>query len=162
MRCKTAEKWILRSLDLPLDEEQEQALAAHRRECAACHALEEEYFSLRQTLQSEDFPAPNPYFWERLQPRLAEAGRPGLQALWKQLGLRAMPCSLAVIVFVVLAATFLISPEPAELSQSGMLLRDQNPFQDSLLPAEDVQGNPNMALLFSSLDEDGSLRRQSP
>ncbi len=73
-----------------------------------------------------------------------------------------MPCSLAVIVFVVLAATFLISPEPAELSQSGMLLRDQNPFQDSLLPAEDVQGNPNMALLFSSLDEDGSLRRQSP
>jgi len=162
MRCKTAEKWILRALDLPLEEEQEQALAAHRRECAACRALEQEYFSLRRTLQSEDFPAPKPYFWERLQPRLERDPRPGLQALWKKWGLRAIPCSLSVIVFVVLAATFLFSPPTEELSQAGILLRDQNPFQDTLLLAEDIPDNPNMVLLFSSLDEDGSQRKQSP
>ncbi|MBW1945705.1 MAG: hypothetical protein JRJ51_23170, partial [Deltaproteobacteria bacterium] len=105
MRCKTTEKWILRSLDHNLTDEQEQALAAHRRECAACRALEQEYFNLCQILQSEDFPTPKPYFWERLQPRLEQNPRPGLQALWKQWGLRAIPCSLAIIVFFVLAAT---------------------------------------------------------
>ena len=162
MRCKTAEKWILRSLDHPLSDEQEQALAAHRRECAACRALEQEYLGLRQILQAEDFPEPKPYFWERLQPRLESMPRPGLQAVWKQWGLRAIPCSLAVIVFFTLAATFLISPQPEELSQAGMLLRDQNPFQDTLLLAEDVPDNPGMVLLFTSLDENGSLRRQSP
>ncbi len=162
MRCKTTEKWILRSMDHNLTDEQEQALAAHRRECAACRALEQEYCSLRQILQSEDFPAPKPYFWERLQPRLEQNPRPGLQALWKQWGLRAIPCSLAVIVFFVLAATFLISPQTEELSQAGILLRDQNPFQDTLLLADDVSGNPNMILLFSSLDENDSQRRQSP
>jgi hypothetical protein len=162
MRCKTAEKWILHSLDHPLADEQEQALAAHRRECAACRVLEQEYLSLRQALQSGDFPAPKPYFWERLQPRLEQKPRLGLQALWKQWGLRAIPCSLAVIVFFVLAATFLFSPQTEELSRAGILLRDQNPFQDTLLLAEDAPENPNMLLLFSSLDENGSPRRKFP
>jgi hypothetical protein len=153
---------MLRSLDHPLPDEQEQALAEHRLECAACRALEQDYLSLRQTLRDEDFPAPKPYFWERLQPRLEPRPRPGLQAVWKHWGLRAIPCSLAVIVFVVLAATFLITPQPEELSQAGMLLRDQNPFQDTLLLAEDMPGNPNMVLLFSSLDENGTPRRKSP
>jgi hypothetical protein len=162
MRCKTAEKWILRSLDHPLTDERGQALAAHRHECAACRALEQEYLSLRQTLKAEDFPAPKPYFWERLQPRLEPKPRLNLQAMWKQWGLRAIPCSLAVIVFIVLAATFLFSPQTEELSQAGMLLRDQNPFQDTLLLAEDTAGNPNMALLFASLDENGAQRKQSP
>ena len=159
MRCKKAKKWILRSLDHPLPDEQGQALAAHQQECDACRALEQEYFSLRQTLQAEDFPAPKPYFWERLQPRLEPKPRLNLQAVWKQWGLRAIPCSLAVIVFFALAATLLISPQPEELSQAGMLLRDQNPFQDTLLLAEDTPGNPNMVLLFSSLDENGTQRK---
>ena len=162
MRCKTSEKWILRSLDHPIPDEQEQALAAHRRECAACRALEQEYLSLRQTLQADDFPEPKPYFWERLQTRLEPQPRLNLQAVWKQWGLRAIPCSLAVLVFFALTAAFLISPQTEELSQAGMLLRDQNPFQDTLLLADDLPGNPNMVLLFTSLDENGSSRRQSP
>ena len=162
MRCKTAEKWILCSLDHPLLDEQEQALAVHRRECAACRALEQDYLSLRQTLQAEDFPAPKPYFWERLQPRLEQKPRPGLQAVWKQWGLRAIPCSLVVIAFFALAAAFMFSPQTEELSQAGILLRDQNPFQDTLLLAEDAPENPNMVLLFASLDENVPQRRESP
>jgi hypothetical protein len=153
---------MLRSLDHPLPDEQEQALAEHRRECAACRALEQDYLSLRQTLRAEDFPAPKPYFWERLQPRLEPRPRPGLQAVWKHWGLRAIPCSLAVIVFFVLAATFLFSPQTEELSRAGMLLRDQNPFQDTLLLSEEASENPSMALLFASLDESSSQRRPSP
>jgi len=162
MRCKTAEKRILSSLDHPLSDEQEQALAEHRSECAACRALEQEYLSLRQALQAEDFPAPKPYFWERLQPRLEPKPRLNLQAVWKQWGLRAIPCSLAVILFFALAATFMFSPQTEELSQAGILLRDQDPFQDTLLLAEEAPDNPNMVLLFASLDENGTQRKQSP
>jgi len=82
--------------------------------------------------------------------------------IWKDLGLRAIPCSLAVILMLVLAGTFLFSPASEELSQSGILLRDQNPFQDTLLLAEDEPENPNMVLLFSSLDETSGLRRYFP
>lgn len=158
MRCKTAEHLILKAWDHGRDDEEQQALSAHLKECEACRSLEHEYLSLRDTLRGGDFPEPKPYFWERLQPRLQEKPRLSLMPLWKAWGLRAIPCSLAVILVIILAGTFLFSPENGELSQSGILLRDQNPFQDSLLLAEDEPENPSMVLLFSSLDE-SSLRR---
>jgi predicted anti-sigma-YlaC factor YlaD len=162
MRCKKAEHLILQAWDFSLAEEQQRALSDHLIECEACRALEQEYRGLRDTLQGEDFPEPKPYFWERLQPRLGEKPRLGLMPLWKDWGLRAIPCSLAVILVIILAGTFLISPQNGEISQSGILLRDQNPFQDTLLLAEDEPENPNMLLLFSSLDESGSPRRYFP
>jgi predicted anti-sigma-YlaC factor YlaD len=149
---------ILKAWDHTLAEKQQQALSDHLRECEACRALEGEYGSLRDTLRSEDFPEPKPYFWERLQPRLQEKSRLSLMPLWKAWGLRAIPCSLAVILVIVLVGTFLFSPQNGEISQSGILLRDQNPFQDTPLLAEDEPENPSIVLLFSSLDE-SSLRR---
>jgi predicted anti-sigma-YlaC factor YlaD len=161
MRCKRAEHWILRSMDHPLSDEQQQELAEHLHSCPACRAMEQEYHSLRQTLQHEDFPAPQPYFWERLQPRLQENRRPALMPLWKEWGLRAIPMSLAVILMLVLAGIFLFNPQAEQLSDSGILLRNQNPFPDTLLLADEEVENPNMVLIFSSLD-DSRLRRYFP
>ena len=158
MRCKRAENLILHAMDFPLSDELQQELAGHLQSCPKCRIMEQEYSSLRQTLQSEDFPAPHPYFWERLQPRLLEKRRPALMPLWKQWGLRAIPLSLTVILMLVLAGTFLFNPPAEQLSDSGILLRNQNPFPDTLLLADEEVENPNMVLIFSSLD-DSSLRR---
>jgi predicted anti-sigma-YlaC factor YlaD len=162
MRCHRAEKLILRSLDHVLTDEQARALSEHLQACSACRTLEKEYQGLRLTLQSPDFPEPKPYFWDRLEPRIREAQRIPLWAVWKQLGLRAIPCALAVIVVVILAANLIFAPQPIELSQSGILLRNQNPFEETPLLAEDEVENPNMVLIFSSVDESGSLRRYYP
>ena len=162
MRCKKAEQGILRSMDHSLPDEQQQELAEHLSSCPTCRSLKQEYHSLRQTLQSEDFPAPQPYFWERLQPRLLEKRSPALMPLWKQWGLRAIPLSLAAILMLLLAGTFLFNPPTEQLSDSGILLRNQNPFPDTLLLADEEVENPNMVLIFSSLDESSSLRRYFP
>jgi len=154
MRCKKAEKGILRAMDHQLSDEQQQELAEHLHSCPACRTMELEYHSLLQTLQKEDFPAPYPYFWERLQPRLQEKRHPALMPIWKQWGLRAIPLSLAVILMFVLAGA-----EP--LSDSGILLRNRNPFPDTLLLADEEVENPNMVLIFSAMD-DSNLRRYFP
>ncbi len=81
--------------------------------------------------------------------------------LWKQWGLRAIPLSLAGLLMLVLAATFLSNPQSEQLSDSGILLRNQNPFADTLLLADDEVENPNMVLIFSALDN-SNVRRQFP
>ncbi len=161
MRCKKAERWILYSMDHPVPGEQQRRLTEHLHSCRECRALQREYLSLRQTLQSETFPPPLPYFWERLRPRLQEKRVPALMLLWKQWGLRAIPISLTVILILVLAGTFLSNPPSEQLSDSGILLRNQNPFADTLLLADDEVENPNMVLIFSALDN-SNVRRQFP
>ncbi len=162
MRCHKAEKTILRSWDYPLADVERQALSRHLEHCAACRAKRDEYHSLMQTLHSEEFPAPPPYFWERLQPQLQQRPRFSMGAIWKQWSLRAIPAALGVILVVLLAAALVFSPQPEELSQSGILLRNQNPFEESPILSEGSLENPNMVLIFSALDESNSLRRYFP
>ena len=105
---------------------------------------------------------PKPYFWERLKPRLKDSRPYGIWPLWKQWGIRTIPLSLAIIFFALIV-TALLPPADHELSQSGILLRNQNPFQETmpLLGEEEVE-NPNMILLFTSLDEKNGTRRYYP
>jgi hypothetical protein len=124
--------------------------------------MRNEYHILQQTLRSEAFPAPQPYFWERLQPKLQQRPRFSIGAMWKRWSLRAIPAALGVILVVLLAAALAFSPQPEELSQSGILLRNQNPFEESPLLSEEDLENPNMVLIFSALDERNSLRRYFP
>ena len=124
--------------------------------------MQNEYHNLMQTLRSEEFPAPPPYFWERLKPKMRAQPRFSLWAMWKQWSLRAIPAALGIILVVLLAAALAFSPQPEELSQSGILLRNQNPFEESPLLSEGDVENPNMVLIFSALDERNSLRRYWP
>lgn len=162
MRCHKAEKIILRTWDHPLSDSERQALSQHLQRCATCRTMRNEYHNLQQTLRSEEFPAPQPYFWERLQPRLQQRPRFSIGAMWKRWSLRAIPAALGVILVVLLAAALAFSPQPEELSQSGILLRNQNPFEESPLLSEEDLENPNMVLIFSALDERNSLRRYFP
>lgn len=164
MKCRKIEKFILRSFDNRLNREEKDMLTFHLKNCPKCQTLYHEYQELLISLRSstDDFPEFKPYFWERLQPRLKEQKQYDPWQLWKTWGLRAIPLSILMIILLVSASLFILPPPSEDLSDSGILLRDQNPFQESLpLLAEEVE-NPNMMLIFTALEEKNGARRYSP
>jgi len=84
--------------------------------------------------------------------------------MWKQWGLKAIPLSLLLVLFLA-SAIFVLGPQPREeFSQSGVLLfEDQSSLQDTgtILDEEGVE-DKNMMLIFASLEEQPGSRRPLP
>ena len=165
MNCKKYEKWILRAFDGRLKNDEKKKLEEHLRSCPLCSATQEEYRAILNTLKAKDFPEPKPYFWERLQPKLEKSKKFEPWMLWKQWGMRTIPVSILLILFLS-AALLLISPPQEEveltqaLSQSGiLLLENQNPLQDTtaLFETAGVE-DKNMMLIFTVLEENNGTR----
>ena len=72
MNCKTAEKWISRSLDGRLDERSRGLLEEHLKVCSTCRKAAADYKAMTALLRPGKEEAPLPRFWERLAPRLKE------------------------------------------------------------------------------------------
>lgn len=168
MKCKKAERMVLRSIEGHLSDEEMTILEEHIRSCPACQIKREEYQGILDALKEEEFPEPKPYFWERLQFKLNERRRYEPLSLWKHWGLRAIPISLLIVV--LLAAVILLFMPPKEeelapaLSQSGILLfQNTNPLQETqtILEQEGAE-NKSMMLIFTSLAEKNGVRRQFP
>ncbi len=166
MNCKKFEKWILRAFDGRLKNDKKKELEEHLRSCPHCSATQEEYRAILNTLKARDFPEPKPYFWERLQSKLEESKKVEPWMLWKQWGMRTIPASFLLILFLS-AALLLLSPPQEEveltqaLSQSGiLLLQNQNPLQETatLLETGGTE-DKNMILIFTALDENNGTRR---
>lgn len=160
MKCSQVEKLLSRSFDDRLSMDEQQRLQRHLSRCAGCQKIQREYQDMLQLLSSETASETKPYFLERLQPRLQDTRAYGPLSVWKHWGLRAIPLAL-VLILCFAAATLFFLPDPyEELSQSGILLRDQNPFAGSIpLLEEEQTDNPNMVLIFSSLEENDEVRR---
>ncbi len=164
MKCKKVERFLLRSFDGLLKKEEEEELKKHLETCPLCQAKREEYQSILDALKEKDFPEPKPYFWERLQPKLAESKKYDAWSLWKQWALRAIPASLLVAVLFA-AATFLLIPaKQEELSQSGdLLLRNLDPLQETTIFLEEEKvEDKNMMLIFTAMEEKNSTGRYLP
>ena len=163
MKCKKAEHKIQRSFDGLLPPSEKKELGDHLAICLSCQNKYEEYSFIFNTLKDDRQAESRPFFWERLQPRLKEPMKPGPLSIWKQFGLRAIPLALVFIVFLAATAFFLFPEKETELSQSGILLRNQNPFQDTLPALAAKEGeNPNMMLIFTAMDDKSSYRRYFP
>ncbi len=166
MNCKKFEKWILRAFDGRLSDDEKKELEEHLHSCPLCSATQEEYRVILNTLKAKDFPEPKPYFWERLQPKLEKSKKFEPWILWKQWGMRTIPVSILLILFLS-AALILLSPPQEEvdlsqaLSQSGiLLLQNQSPLQDTtaLLETAGVE-DKNMMIIFTVLEENNGTRR---
>jgi len=166
MDCKKFEKWILRAFDGRIRTNERRELDEHLQDCPLCSATQEEYRVILDTLKEKDFPEPKPYFWERLQPKLKEKKELEPWTVWKQWGIRAIPVSLLMILFLS-AALFFLSPPQEEMeltqafSQSGiLLLQNQNPLQETtaLLETGGTE-DKNMMLIFTAVDENNGTRR---
>jgi hypothetical protein len=164
MNCHKAEKLFLRAQDGLLNEEETKELEKHIENCPLCQKNREEYQFIFDVLEKTDFPEPNPYFWERLRPRLKEKSYFEPWQAWKQWGLRAIPLSLLLVLFLASAILVLVPQPREEFSQSGILLfEDTSPLQDTgtILDQEGVE-DKNMMLIFASLEEPPGSRRPLP
>jgi len=163
MRCSKAERLIQRSFDGLLNPVEQKELDSHLLNCPACRKMLSEYNYIFGTLREDPQAEPKSFFWERLQPHLKETYEFNAWPIWKKWGMRAIPVSLLMIIIFALAV-FLIQPQPdMELSQSAILLQNQNPFEDTLpLLEADKSDNPNMMLIFTAVDDKSYQRRYFP
>ncbi|MBA7697494.1 MAG: hypothetical protein E3J44_06615 [Candidatus Aminicenantes bacterium] len=164
MKCKKVEKFLLRSFDELLKEEEKNELKKHLESCPLCQTKREEYQSILDALKEKDFPEPKPYFWERLQPKLEERKRYDPWLLWKKWAIRAVPASLLLVILFAAALILFIPAQKEELSQSGvLLLRNSDPLQEAtiLLEEEKVE-DKNMMLIFTAMEEKNSTGRYLP
>lgn len=162
MRCKKAEKYLSMALDGRLSSKKSDALGQHLNTCPECRRKKEEYRSMLNCMQSSEFPAPSPYFITQLKPRLCQIYRP--EILWKKWALRAVPVSLLTIILLAAVIVFAPpSPNP-ELSQSEILLHNQNPFEETrpLLEEELGAESANMRIIFTAWSEYPGFRRPFP
>jgi hypothetical protein len=164
MKCKKAERYLLRSFDEILKEEEKNELKKHLESCPLCQTKIAEYKRILDYLEEKDFPEPKPYFWERLQPKLKERKKYDPWSLWKQWALSAVPASMLLVILFAAAIILFIPPQKEELSESGdLLLRNLDPLQETktLLEEEKVE-DKNMMLIFVAMEEKNSTGRYLP
>jgi len=164
MKCKKVERLLLRSFDGFLKKEEKNELKKHLERCPLCQAKRKEYQSILDALKEKDFPETKPYFWERLQPKLAERKKYDPWSLWKQWAIRAIPASLLVVILFAAAIILFIPAQQEELSESeDLLLRNLEPLQETtiLLEEEKVE-DKNMMLIFTAMEEKNSTGRYLP
>ncbi len=164
MKCNKAETFLSKSLDGLLTSEEKDALDEHLEGCSLCRKKRDEYAFIAETLGKEDFPEVNPYFWERLQPRLKESRKYAFWSTWKQWSLRAVPASIIVVVFLALGLALFLPQPTDELSQTGdLLLSNSPPVPETVTLLEAESGeNKSMQLIFMAMEEKPDLRRYFP
>ena len=164
MKCKQTEKFLHLLFENRLKTSEKVELEIHLEECPLCQKINEEYQSIFLTLRKEILPEAKPYFWERLQPKLAERKKHDPWSLWKQWALRAVPASMLLVILFTAAIIIFIPPQSEELSESGdLLLRNLDPLQETtiLLEEEKVE-DKNMMLIFTAMEEKNSTGRYLP
>ncbi len=163
MSCKKFEKWILRSFDNLLTEEEKKKIEIHINSCPECQETREEYRTIISLLRQEKPQEPKPYFWERLQAKIKERQGLPFWASVKQWGLRAVPASLIIVLIIAVAIICIFPVKDQELSQSeALLLRNLNPLEETQLLLDERLEDQNMMIIFSTLEEQDSTRRQIP
>jgi anti-sigma factor RsiW len=162
MRCRKAEKWLLRSIDGRLDDTLRRELEAHIASCPACARAAAEYRDMFGLLRNRVSEEPLPRFWERLQPGLAEERRSFPLVIWERWCLRAIPAFVGLAVVLGAGLVLFAPPARTQLTQTELLFRDQNPVTEAgTLFAEGRGESRHMELLFAATDE-RELPRRTP
>ncbi len=158
MKCKDAEKRLLRSFDGELEGATKTELDSHLASCPGCREKQSEYNVLLKNLKIEDV-EPLPYFWERLETKLRERERVEPWTIWARWSRRAVPVALALILLFI-GGLALFAPGEEDLSQSeALLLRNTNPLAEAKSLFEETKlENKNMMIIFAA-DEKVPARR---
>lgn len=155
MKCKKIERLLLQSFDGLLKEKETKELENHIKGCSLCQEKRKQYQAILDSLKLKDWPEPNPYFWERLQPKLKEKQKYEAWWVWKTWSMRAIPVFLLLVLLLTAALVFVHPNGGVELSESGvLLLRNLNPLEETrtLFEEEKVE-NKNMMLIFYTVEE---------
>lgn len=161
MKCRKAEKLISKLIDGRLDQETSARLKAHLDVCPSCARLLQDYQKMQALLSGIRVEAePEPYFAERVKARLSLEPRPSVWALAERWYAAAIPVFL-VIATILIGVLFLIQPGEKQLSQSELLLfQNQNPLQETqVILEEEKPENRQLKLLFAGLEGQEIVRR---
>jgi len=158
MKCKDAEKRLLRSFDGELEGATKAELDGHLKACPGCRKKQIEYGVLLKNLKIEDA-EPLPYFWQRLEAKLRERERVEPWTIWAKWSRRAVPLALAVILLFI-GGLALFAPGEEDLSQSeALLLRNDNPLAETKTFFEETRlENKNMMIIFAADEKDPTRR----
>ncbi len=161
MECEQAERFLLRSCDIPLGPDDKERLEAHFEGCPACRRKVREYRTVRGLLRQEAVPEPLPYFRERLLVRIKEKERDAPVLFGLKWAHRAAAFSLAILLLFGVGILLFPPDEPQEQSQAEMLfLQDENPLTETARVLNQQRAEDrNMMLIFASLEDRSGGRR---
>jgi len=164
MNCKRAEDLLIHLFDGPLGPDEADALSGHLEACPACRRLDGDYALIREAVRAFPPAEPRPYFVERLSAKLpAEAPSPWAWPALRKIGFKLVPAYLAVVIVLGAALAFLRPGAGAELSQAEILLRGEDPLNETTNILDETHAeDKNMMILFASLDRQSSPGRQMP
>jgi anti-sigma factor RsiW len=166
MNCRRAEDLLVRLSDGPLGPDEAGALREHLAGCPACRRLDGAYALIRDAVRAFPRSEPKPLFAERVVAKLPAAAPPVSTWAWpslRRIGLKLVPAYLAVVIVLGAALAFLRPPAGAELSLAEILLRGEDPLNETATILDEPRGEDrNMRILFASLDRNPSPGRQMP
>jgi len=151
MRCREAEKWLLRSMDGALPSDRQSALDGHLKQCPGCRRAQREYQSAIEFLRQGPAGEPLPFFWTRLESRIREREKLEPWTVWLRWSRRAIPVALLLIGFFVGAIAFQPRPSDEDMSQpAALLLKNANPLAEAnTFFNEEKSENKNMMVIFA-------------
>lgn len=162
MNCRRAEKLVSRLVDGRLKAGTAARLEEHLRVCPSCARLLADYRQLQSLMADLRLPEaePLPYFEQRLRARLGAESKPSLWAVVERWYAAAVPVFL-VVAMVLVGVLFLAQPAEVQLSQSEILLfQEQSPLAETraIFDAQKPEDR-QLQLLFAGLDSQEAVRR---
>ncbi len=162
MNCRRAEKLISRLVDGRLEAGTAARLEEHLKVCPSCARVLADYRELQSFMSDLRLPEaePLPYFEQRLRARLRTESKPSLWAMVERWYAAAVPVFL-VVAMVLVGILFLAQPAEVQLSQSEILLfQEQSPLTEAraIFDAQKPEDR-QLQLLFAGLDSQEAVRR---
>ncbi len=164
MNCKTAEKFLLLSLDGRLGAKDQARLKSHLVGCSRCRDVEREYRFILGELKTVPVPEPLPYFEQRLLAKIRGKEKMAPVLVWQRLAPRFLAFSLAVLILFGTAVVLFQPQEPQDLTQvETLLFHNENPLVEtaSVLNQQKPEDR-NMMLIFAASDDRDLSRRYRP
>jgi predicted anti-sigma-YlaC factor YlaD len=152
MKCRTAERLMLRSKDSVLLPSAQGSLEAHLRQCPRCRQVDEEYRELFRCLRPVESRGPSVFAWERLRAGIAEREAAALGPHYEQWALKAIPAAIVLALLIASASFLFKTPSPSSVSASEeLLLRNTNPLVEArtILDQKKLE-DKGLMLLFAS------------
>ena len=159
MKCRKAERCLLRSLDRPLNAAERLELDRHLGSCPRCRALGGEYAALRDSLRALPQGTPRPFFWQRVNARIEALEHPEPSTVWRKWCLRAIPVSLFLIGLFIGGLIFLPGGTDNFSQSEALLLRNSESIGGTSLYLDETKGiDRNMAIIFAASERNPEKR----
>lgn len=161
MKCRDAEKLMLRAKDSALAGPERDSLDAHLRQCPRCRRADEEYRSLFRSLRPIESRGPAAFSWERLRARIEEREAAAREPQYEKWALKAIPAAIALALLIGSASLLFRSSSPSNISASEeLLLRNTNPLVEARTILDQKRLEDKGLMLIFASNETGFPERR--